>query len=419
VARLTHLPVGQPTNRAGQPPLVTRQATYLITGALGAIGREMARWLVQQGACHLALLGRSGASPGDEPFLEELRQAGVTAVVYAVDVADREGVTAVWSEITAHQPPIKGIFHAAGVAADGTIAQIEWPRFAENLAAKINGAWNLHQLTADQPLDYFVLFSSGAAVLGSPGQSGYAAANAFMDGLAHYRRQRQLPALSVNWGPWAIGMASAVGQEGQQRWQSQGMGSLSSDQALAALAWLLPRPEAQVAVLPLQAVPSDSIVAENLRERPLLRHLTGQLIQPAPAVPANGHAPESFTKKLAQVPARRRKEMIVDYLRSQLGQFMGWDADYEIDPQQGLFDVGLDSLMAMELKGKLEQHWQLARPLPFTLIFDYPTLDNLANYLHTEMAGAENTATPHIDDGLESLSEEELLDLLAQEMDEK
>jgi acyl transferase domain-containing protein/acyl carrier protein len=439
VARLTGLRLTEPPATRHLPP-----ATYLITGAFGAIGREIARWLVAQGASHLALLGRRGATTDDEPFLAELRQAGATVTVYAADVADWEQLTAVWSQITADEQPLKGIFHAAGVVADGTIARIEWPHFAAALAAKIDGAWNLHRLAQNQPLEYFVLFSSGAAVLGSPGQSNYAAANGFLDALAHYRRQRQLPALSVNWGPWDRGMAAVVGEKGQRRWQALGMGELATEQALFALNRLLRQPVAQAAVLPLAPLSPDSPALAMMRQRPLLSHLADHLVKQASSVPVNGRQAddqpagsqpsdngrtrETFRDQLVQAPARRRKPMLADYLRQQLGQVMGWEADYEIDPQQGLFDVGLDSLMAMELKNKLEQNLGLDRPLPFTLIFDYPTLANLVDYLYGEMMAGETETeteteteieTAVVEDGLESLSEEELIKLLAQEMDEK
>jgi len=428
-ARLTSLRLSEPTSSAAHSPIAAA-ATYLITGAFGAIGREIARWLAAQGAPHLALLSRRGAAPDHEPFLAELRQAGATVSVYAADVADWDQLTAVWSQITAGEKPLKGIFHAAGVVADGTISQIEWPRFNKALAAKINGAWHLHQLAQGEPLDYFVLFSSGAAILGSPGQSNYAAANGFLDALAHYRHQQQLPGLSINWGPWEIGMAAVVGEARQRRWQALSMGVLSPEQALYALNRLLHRPGAQAAVLPLARLSADSPARQLMQERPLLRRLVNQLAAASPipkkgGAPAsgqssgNGRAPETLHDKMAQVPARRRKPILAVYLREQLGQVMGWEADYEIDPRQGLFDVGLDSLMAIELKSKLERNLDLARPLPFTLIFDYPTLASLTDYLHDEMMGVEAGAATGAGDDLESLSAEELLDLLAQEMDEK
>jgi aryl carrier-like protein len=225
-------------------------------------------------------------------------------------------------------------------------------------------------------------------------------------------------------------MAAAVGETGQRRWQGLGMGALLPEQALYALDRLLRRPGAQAAVLPLARLSADSPARSLLQERPLLRRLVEQLTAASP-IPKNcrpraggqsldnGRAPATFRDKLAQVPAWRRKPLLAVYLREQLGQVMGWEADYEIDPQQGLFDVGLDSLMAMELKHKLERNLGLARPLPFTLIFDYPTLASLIDYLHDEMMGVEAAAMAGAGDDLESLSAEELLALLAQEMDEK
>jgi acyl carrier protein len=361
-------------------------------------------------------LGRSGATDEAEPFLAELRQAGAVVTVHTADVADATQLAAVWPDITDGRPPLKGVFHAAGVLADGTIAATSWSHFAGALAPKVAGAWNLHQRTRDLPLDYFVLFSSGASVLGSPGQSNYAAANAFLDALAHYRQQRALPALSVNWGPWQGGMAAGVGAAGERRWQAAGMGTLAPAEALDCLARLLPSGVVQVAVLPLQAP-----LAGGWRERPLLQKVAGTAAAPhslEPAAPVNGHRAESLRDQLLQAPARHRKQILADYLRHQLGQIMGWDADYEIDLNQGLFDVGLDSLMAMELKEKLESKLALPRPLPFTLVFDYPNLASLIDYLHDEIVGPEEAGNAVTEDDLEQLSEDELVELLQQELGE-
>jgi myxalamid-type polyketide synthase MxaD len=418
VARLEPLalPSAAPAGDSSPPDDWAGDATYLITGGLGAIGRELARWLAARGARHLALLGRSGATDEAEPFLAELRQAGAVVTVHTADVADATQLAAVWPDITDGRPPLKGVFHAAGVLADGTLAATSWSHFTGALAPKVAGAWNLHQRTRDLPLDFFVLFSSGASVLGSPGQSNYAAANAFLDALAHYRQQRALPGLSINWGPWQVGMAAGVGAAGERRWQAAGMGTLAPAEALDCLARLLPSGATQVAVLPLQAP-----LAGGWRERPFLQKVAGTAAAPhslEPAAPVNGHGAESLRDQLLQAPARHRKQMLADYLRHQLGQIMGWDADYEIDLNQGLFDVGLDSLMAMELKEKLESKLALPRPLPFTLVFDYPNLASLIDYLHDEIVGPEQAGNAVTEDDLEQLSEDELVELLQQELGE-
>jgi short-subunit dehydrogenase len=175
--------------------------TYLITGGFGALGQHVARWLVQQGARHLVLTGRRVPDPA--PILTELAEQGVTVQAIATDLAEADSVTALMEQIKTTLPPLKGVFHAAGVLQDAMITGQTWAHFESVMAPKVTGTWLLHQLTQDQALDCFVCFSSVSAVVGSPGQANYAAANAFMDALAAYRQGQGLPGLSINWGPWA------------------------------------------------------------------------------------------------------------------------------------------------------------------------------------------------------------------------
>ena len=192
--------------------------TYLITGGLGAVGLHVARRLVQRGARHIVLVGRTAPSRDAAVAIDTMRALGATVVVSAADVARRDQMAAVLREIATSLPPLRGVVHAAGVVDDGVFIQQTWQRFESVLAPKIDGAWHLHELTLDSELDFFVLCSSVASVFGSPGQGAYAAGNAFLDALAARRRANGQVGLSVNWGAWAGGgMAERVTAHGRAR----------------------------------------------------------------------------------------------------------------------------------------------------------------------------------------------------------
>ena len=181
-------------------------ATYLISGGLGGIGLRVARWMVDRGGRHLVLVARG--APGDEArrVKRELEMAGARIDICLLDVADEAAVRAIIHEFA---PTLRGIMHAAGTFEDAIIRNQDWPHFERVFRPKVRGAWNLHISTLDVPLDHFTLFGSAASVLGSPGQANYAAANAFLEALARYRRGTGRPAMCINWGAWAsVGMAN-------------------------------------------------------------------------------------------------------------------------------------------------------------------------------------------------------------------
>jgi len=416
VARLT---AAQPVETTGRRPSLKAEASYLITGGLGALGLQVAHALVDQGARHLVLSGRSGAQ-GKEAALQKLEARGARVLVVQGDVAVAADVTRMLAEIDATCPPLRGIIHAAGVLDDGVLRQQNAERFAKVLAPKVAGTWHLHTQTMDRPLDFFVCFSSVASLLGSPGQGNYAAGNAFMDALVHHRRGLGLPAQSINWGPWAeAGMAANDLVLG--RLANLGLGALTSDQGIQIFTGLLQANgtrSPQVGVVPIDWPK----LYKNFpgAQTPFFSRLTQDLV----------NEEESLLALLIPLSAEERREQLITFLRTQLAQVLGFKTPEKITLRQRLFDLGLDSLMAMELKNRLERGLDLA--VPPTLMFDYPTVEALVDYLaqqvNAKLAGEDNTDA-HTHNGaapdaevadllseLENLSDDELAALLAEEL---
>ena len=218
---------------------------FLITGGLGALGLRTAEWLVDHGARAITLVGRSEPTERARETIARIQAKGARVQVLRADVANYSEAEAVVAAANA-EAPLRGVVHAAGVLDDGVLIQQTWERFWRVMAPKVAGSWNLHLLTLSQPLDFFICFSSAAAVLGAAGQGNYVAANAFMDGLARLRRAQGLPALSIDWGPWAeIGMASRLAE----RYPRSGIGALSPALALEAFGALIECDAVQATVL--------------------------------------------------------------------------------------------------------------------------------------------------------------------------
>lgn len=355
---------------------VRGDGTYLISGGLGGIGLQVARWLVKQGARHLVLVGRRGADRAAQESIDELERQGAEVVVARADVARHAEISALLREIDETLPPLRGVFHAAGVVADSLLQHQDWERFVAVMAPKMSGAWSLHLLTAQRALDFFVLFSSGAAILGSPGQSNYAAANAFLDALAHVRRAQGRQALSINWGPWAgVGMTAALGEAGERRLAVRGLGSMTPDQGLRALELALRQDTAQIAVLPIDwPVYQEHVTAG--KDTPLWAALIRRSPRPGSTAASRD---EAMVRGLADAPPSKRRSLLLAHIREQAGRVLGLDSSYQADPRRPLQELGLDSLMAVELRNGLTA--SLGCVLPTTLLFDYPTMDALAGRL--------------------------------------
>ncbi|MCX6047086.1 MAG: SDR family NAD(P)-dependent oxidoreductase, partial [Chloroflexi bacterium] len=366
---------------ATQAIKIQADATYLITGGLGGLGLAMAEWLAAQGARQLLLLGRGHPKPVAQAQIAALSAKGVTVTIAQADVTNLEALKTTLQQVD-ERYPLRGLIHAVGVLDDGALRQQNWARFARVLAPKVTGAWHLHALTKELPLDFFVLFSSASSLFGNHGQANHAAANAFLDAFAAYRQAQGLPCLSINWGAWSeIGAAADRVRGQKQQMAEQGVGVITPQQGVAAFAYLLQQTEPQVGVAPM-AWP-------KFLDRPFRNAFYAAFTAPEPSSMVAVPPPvRSLRQQLLAVAGEERRRLLMDHLRGAVAKVLGLRSPEQIDPQQGLLAMGLDSLMAIELRNHLAR--TLEQPLPATLIFDYPMLEALSTYLLSTIRSAED-----------------------------
>ncbi|HVV70623.1 MAG TPA: SDR family NAD(P)-dependent oxidoreductase, partial [Verrucomicrobiae bacterium] len=391
------------------PDVVHRDATYLITGGLRGLGFLTAEWLVERGATHLVLTGRSEPSQEVSGRIRAMEALGVRVRVARVDVSDAQAMDRLLTDVRTTMPPLRGVFHSAGVLADGALVQQTGDRFARVFSPKVTGSWILHQLTAADQLDLFVMFSSIASVFGSPGQGNHAAANAFMDTLAALRKAQGLPGLSVNWGAWS-GVGAAVEHGVAQRAEEMGYGVIDPRSGFKALEMLLVQERPQVAVLPADwtrftrnfsrdgAVwPFLAEVAQTIPGKLPSDRSKGDAIATS-ASTATGPAPGlntnegSLKDQLASCAPNQRRALVVQQLRRDAARVLGIDDPESLSDKTPLHEVGLDSLMAVELRNTIGT--TIGQSLPATLLFDYPTVEALTNYLCGSVLGFEESRNP-------------------------
>jgi amino acid adenylation domain-containing protein len=359
-----------------QKPVAFREeSSYLITGGLGGLGLKVAKWMVEHGARHLILVGRSGTHPTVDNQLKALEIAGASVTIIKADISDTEQVTQLFTEIKQSLPPLRGIIHAAGVVESGSVWQQDWEHFAQVMAPKVRGTWLLHTLTKELSLDFFVCFSSLASLLGVHGLGSYAAANAFMDALAHYRQSLKLSALSVNWTSWSeVGMAAKLYTDHQNRLTEWGLVPIAPAEGLSLLAQLLQQDIAPVGVIPINWT-------QWLQQFPKPPAFCNKVVTPSTATISHEN-PIAFIEKLTTTSPQERRELLVTHIRTQVAKVLGLPPQ-QIALNQNLMDLGLDSLMAIDFRNWLKA--SLGYPLRSTLLFDYSTIEALVDYLFQEV----------------------------------
>ncbi|WP_129837867.1 non-ribosomal peptide synthetase/type I polyketide synthase [Streptomyces sp. RFCAC02] len=388
-------------------PLRLREdGTYLVTGAFGALGRLLCRTLVRRGARRLVLMGRTAlpersawGAGADGPagervrFVRELESLGAQAVVAPVDVTDEAALRA-W--LDGHRasgaPPVRGVFHLAGQVRDTMVPQMDRATFDAVHDPKTAGAWLLHRELRHEPLDHFVLFASVAAVLTTAGQTNYAAGNAFLDALAHHRRALGLPALSLDWGPWATGMIEELGLIEHYRDQ-RGMGSLTPDAGMAVLERVIGQDRAQLLVASI--VDWRTFLAWYPEAPPLAAELAAGADTGGEGAGAAG----SFLDLYAQAPEEERRALLTERFTAVVSAVLRVPAD-GVEPSVSLSRLGLDSLLAMELRSRV--HADIGVSLPVvTLLSGAPAAelvdrlaDGLADLVAADAAGGGGDAAP-------------------------
>ncbi|MFJ1805558.1 MULTISPECIES: SDR family NAD(P)-dependent oxidoreductase [unclassified Streptomyces] len=368
------------------------EGTVLITGGTGALGALVARHLVvRHGVRSLLLTSRGGRSaPGAKELAAELRGLGARVEVAACDVADRAALGRLLATVPKDRP-LTAVVHAAGVLDDGVLGTLSPERLAGVLGPKATAAWHLHELTQGQDLAAFVLFSSASGVLGSAGQAAYAAANSFLDGLAQHRAAAGLPATSLAWGLWSQdekGMAGGLTEAERARIVRAGFGAIEADAGLALLDAALNRPEpllvpARFDLAVLQPRGADPGFP------PVLRGLVASLPTPAPGrtdiesagtpatTPAGPARP--LADRLLPLDDAERDRILLDLVRAQAATVLGHSSPHAIAPDRAFTESGLDSLAAVEIRGRLDSATGMR--LPATLVFDHPTPAALAAHL--------------------------------------
>ena len=394
---------------ANRRNVLKRDATYLITGGLGALGLETARWMASRDAGHIVLAGRNVSGTKTSLVRREIERLGAHVHVRRVDVSDASDVERLLAELDATLPPLKGIVHAAGIVSDGPAFDLQWPDFEKTMAAKVTGARILDLQSQERQLDFFAMFSSAAALWGSVGQANYAAANAYLDALAHDRRRRGLPALSVNWGPWAeVGMAARSGSATQL--ERFGVKAMPRERALQALETLLADGVTQAAVVSVDWEPFVKHGPWRAVPR-LFDDLAGQW-RAVPESSSVEHA--QIIELLGRTAPGGREAVLIDLVQRKAARVLGMPIGEALDVHRPLSELGLDSFMAVEFARELESI--SGQKLPATVSFQYPTIAALGSYLMEQLLGtAPAPAAPSPASGSRPavqasiLSEEELV----------
>ncbi|MEM7410833.1 MAG: SDR family NAD(P)-dependent oxidoreductase [Myxococcota bacterium] len=372
------------------PFRIDPDGTYVLSGGTGGLGIAVSRWLADAGARHLVLIARNAPTPEAQQEIDRLVAMGVRVDAWSVDVADARAVENAFTALRDEGATVRGVVHGAGVLADALLEDLDDAHVRRVLLPKVHGVTHLAAATSADPLDFFVSFSSAAALFGSPGQANHAAANAILDAHAAWLRSEGRPGRSIAWGAWAqIGAAARKGAG--ERLAALGIGEIDPPDGLAAFEAALRSGTPYLGVAPLDW---DRFAQMSFAERPFYGHRLAA---------ATGSTATVNRLDLSGLDGPQRLAVLDEHLRAEIATVLGLSSSDEIEPRSRLMDLGMDSLMAVELKARAER--SLGLSLPSTLFFDHPTVESLVAYLEASLApgpaeDAEPTREPRPDAGV-------------------
>lgn len=350
---------------------LNENAAYVITGGTGSLGLHTARFLASKHAKEVILLGRKGPTAEAQRAIQEIEEMGTQVLFMPCDIAQAAQVKKVFDYLLKNKREVKGIFHAAGIASPSLCRDLDSATLHQMFESKVQGTWNLHEQTKHLALDFFVLYSSISSLIGSVELAHYSAANAFMDGLASYRLSLGLPALSINWGPWDNG-GMVQNTAGSNKVFSSGFTPLKSVEALTALEQALTSDRHQLAIVKVDWDKLNEVYSARTQQ-----HIFDLLIS-NPSESETMEVP-ALLQSLQEMPAWNRSEALIEFLTQQVCMLLEIADSTLVDTKRGFFDYGMGSLMAVELRSRLEK--QLGCKLPPSTIFDFPTIEQLSKYL--------------------------------------
>ncbi len=372
-----------PPLRAGR---LRQDGTYLVTGGLGGIGCALAEWLAERGAGTVVLNGRRQPDEAAEQAIAALRARGFTVLVEIADVTDTAALDAMLARMDGALPPLAGVIHSVGVLSDAALGNQSWESFETVLWPKILGAWHLHRATMERDLDLFVLFSSVAGILGNPGQANHAAANVFLDQLAAHRRALGLPGQAIAWGAWSeLGEAEEQRERIAGRREASGTGWFTPERGFKAFERLL-RQDATNGVV---AAVDWPVFGDALGDRPPFLE---DMLAGAADDEDDSSASENLLAMLGATPEAGRESVLVSFLQREVQAVLR--LPFAPAPAVGFFDLGMDSLMAVELRNRLNRAFEGHYAAPNTLVFDYPNIAALAGHLVREIGDVGAAPAP-------------------------
>ncbi|MER0443996.1 amino acid adenylation domain-containing protein [Streptomyces sp. Edi4] len=369
---------------------VRTDGAVLVSGGAGDLGRRVAKWLAStHGVRDLVLTSRRGMEgPGAPALVAELAELGARATVLACDAADRDDVAAVM-DLFGEGRPLRGVVHAAGVLDDGALSDLTPERFDAVFRPKVDGLWHLHELTQDRELDLFMMFSSIASVMGAPGQGNYAAANAFLDALAHLRRAKGLPATSVAFGPWeGEGMAAGLSEFDRARFAQLGLDRLAPDEGLELFELAVRSGRA----LTMSAALDLNRVQHYYESRGGIPPLFRALLSAGSGPRSGAGGTADLRKLLSEATPDEYADVVLGVVRAEVAKTLGFASPDAVDVSVSLQDIGIDSLTAVLMRNQLADLTGLA--LPAKIAFDHPNLISLGDFLLRKLLEAGLDTAP-------------------------